>query len=39
MTDVTFNQNLVPARDIVKFRAGWSSDTKVSVLRLREQHF
>ena len=31
MTDVTFNQNLVPARDIVKFRAGWSSDTKVSV--------
>jgi iron complex outermembrane recepter protein len=31
MTDVTFNQNIVPSRDIAKFRAGWSSDTKVSV--------
>ena len=31
MTDVTFNQNIVPSRDIVKFRAGWASDSKVSV--------
>jgi iron complex outermembrane receptor protein len=31
MTDVTFYQNIVPSRDIVKLRGGWASDRKVSV--------
>ena len=31
MTDVTFYQNIVPSRDIVKIRGGWASDRKVSV--------
>jgi outer membrane receptor protein involved in Fe transport len=30
MHDVTFNQNIVPSRDLVNFRMGWASDRKVS---------
>jgi iron complex outermembrane receptor protein len=39
MTDVTFYQNIVPSRDIVKIRGGWASDRKVSLFLFMDNVF